>query len=73
MPARIGRHSCRERSTDKDIERRGGLMPFENSVAVITGAGSGIGREIAIGLWREGSTVCLLDRDSERLGTFAGS
>jgi len=45
-------------------------MPFENSVAVITGAGSGIGREIAIGLWREGSTICLLDRDSERLGTF---
>ena len=45
-------------------------MQFKNSVAVITGAGSGIGREIALGLWREGSTVCLLDRDSERLGTF---
>jgi len=45
-------------------------MQFENSVSVVTGAGSGIGREIALGLWREGSTVCLLDRDSERLSTF---
>jgi len=45
-------------------------MQLENTVSVITGAGSGIGREIALGLWRQGSTVCLLDKDRERLDAF---
>jgi NAD(P)-dependent dehydrogenase (short-subunit alcohol dehydrogenase family) len=45
-------------------------MQFAGSVSVITGASSGIGREIALGLWRQGSTVCLLDRDDECLRTF---
>src|SRR5271169_6186379 len=37
-------------------------MPLlENHIAVITGAGSGIGRAIAAGYAREGATVVLLD------------
>ena len=42
-------------------------MLFENTVAVITGSGSGIGKQIANGLWREGATVCLVGRDRSRL------
>lgn len=38
-------------------------MLFENTVVVITGGGSGIGRQIANGLWREGATVCLVGRN----------
>src|SRR3977135_2502108 len=37
-------------------------MPLlENHIAVITGAGSGIGRAIAIGYAREGARMVLLD------------
>lgn len=43
------------------------MMRFENTVAVITGGGSGIGREVAFRLWREGATVCLVGRDRGRL------
>jgi NAD(P)-dependent dehydrogenase (short-subunit alcohol dehydrogenase family) len=39
-------------------------MPLlQNHIAVITGAGSGIGRAIALGYAREGSRVVLLDWD----------
>lgn len=41
-------------------------------LAVITGAGSGIGREIAIILAREGMRLALLDLDSDRLAETAG-
>ena len=41
-------------------------MPLlQNHIAVITGAGSGIGRAIAIGYAREGARVVLLDRDEK--------
>lgn len=43
------------------------MNSFENKVAVITGGGSGIGRQIAIGLWRAGATVCLVGRSRSRL------
>jgi len=37
-------------------------MPLlENHIAVITGAGSGIGRAIALGYAREGARMVLLD------------
>jgi len=39
------------------------LLP--NHLAVITGAGSGIGRAIALGYAREGARVVLLDRDEK--------
>jgi NADP-dependent 3-hydroxy acid dehydrogenase YdfG len=39
-------------------------------MAIVTGASSGIGRAIALGLSREGTSLCLLGRDKERmLGT----
>jgi NADP-dependent 3-hydroxy acid dehydrogenase YdfG len=41
-----------------------------NQMAIVTGASSGIGRAIALGLSREGTSLCLLGRDKERmLGT----
>src|SRR5215469_9417530 len=36
---------------------------LQNHIAVVTGAGSGIGRAIAIGFAREGATVAALDID----------
>ena len=39
------------------------LLP--DHIAVITGAGSGIGRAIALGYAREGARVVLLDRDQK--------
>jgi NADP-dependent 3-hydroxy acid dehydrogenase YdfG len=38
-----------------------------NQMAIVSGAGSGIGRAIALGLAREGTSLCLLGRDKERL------
>lgn len=40
---------------------------FSNKVVAVTGAGSGIGRAIALGLARDGATVHLADRDAEGL------
>ncbi len=42
-------------------------MRYENKVVLVTGAGSGIGREIVLRLTSEGATVFGHDRDAERL------
>lgn len=47
------------------------MIRFESSVVVITGGSSGIGKEIAHALWREGATVCLVGRDRNRLDAAA--
>jgi 3-oxoacyl-[acyl-carrier protein] reductase len=47
-------------------------MPLlENHIAVVTGAGSGIGRAIAIGYAREGAQVALLDLNEKAAGEAA--
>lgn len=40
-------------------------------MALVTGASSGIGRAIALGLAREGASLCLLGRNKERLQATA--
>src|SRR5512147_1017696 len=46
-------------------QRKCHMALLQNHVAVITGAGSGIGRAIALGYAREGARVVLLDRDEK--------
>jgi 3-oxoacyl-[acyl-carrier protein] reductase len=46
-------------------------MLLENHIAAVTGAGSGIGRAIAIGYAREGAQVSLLDIDAKAAETAA--
>lgn len=47
-------------------------MRFENKVALVTGGGSGIGREAAQRLVSEGASVVITGRDAEKLKRAAG-
>ena len=47
-------------------------MRLENKLALVTGAASGIGRAIAIGLAEAGGTVIAVDRDAEGLAEVVG-
>jgi short-subunit dehydrogenase len=47
-------------------------MRFQGSFALVTGASSGVGRAIALGLSREGAAVGLVGRDLSRLESVAG-
>lgn len=44
---------------------------FENQVVVITGAGSGIGRAIALQLAAQGAKLCLIGRNLDKLNEVA--
>jgi 3-oxoacyl-[acyl-carrier protein] reductase len=46
---------------------------FAGQVAVVTGAADGLGRAIAERLLAEGSTVCFLDRDENKLAAAAAN
>lgn len=49
------------------------MNTFENQVAVVTGASSGIGRAIALGLAAQGASLCLIGRKLETLQLVAGA
>src|SRR5215212_3820900 len=60
---------------DNDACRSGGvvrmIIRLDGEVAVVTGAASGIGRGVALGMAEAGASVALLDRDGEGLRAAA--
>src|SRR6185295_9568355 len=51
--------------------RGGGMNAFQEKAAVVTGASSGIGEAIALGLAREGARLLLSGRSAEKLDRIA--
>lgn len=49
------------------------MAAFADQIAVVTGAGSGVGKAIAVSLAAEGAALCLVGRDLEKLETVAES
>lgn len=52
-------------NTARIAERSAQLLSLEGRVAIVTGAGSGIGREVSIRLAEMGASVAILDKNSE--------
>jgi NAD(P)-dependent dehydrogenase (short-subunit alcohol dehydrogenase family) len=59
-------------TTKKQNKRKRPMPLLENHIAVVTGAGSGIGRAIALGYAREGARAVLLDIDEKSAAEAAG-
>ena len=57
----------RRERRDRNLKaKRGSAMELWDQVALVTGAGSGIGRAVALGLAREGAHLGLIDIDTEK-------
>jgi 3-hydroxybutyrate dehydrogenase len=52
-------------------DRTGGAMRLQNKVAVVTGAASGIGKEIALAFAREGGKIAIADLNKTAAGSVA--
>lgn len=46
------------------------MMKFDKKVAVVTGAGQGAGKKLAIRFYEEGASVCLLDLNGQNLNAI---
>src|SRR5688572_3539540 len=68
---RMKRRHCRVHRRS-DGNAKGGLMSrVQDKVTVVTGAGSGIGRALAVTLARRGARVAISDVDEEALAQTA--
>src|SRR5207237_2531811 len=66
-----GRLCYRRRASDSEVE--GTLMMLKGKTAVVTGAGRGIGREIALLMARHGAQVVVNDYGGSAAGSGAAS